>query len=89
LTDNLPNLYVTALARDINNPTIAPASRYTINLQDTAIPLLPNSELLITEKSYIVPGYTAGGNVDKMLYPLVVAAIRDFVPSQLTSGGSQ
>jgi hypothetical protein len=32
LIDNLPNLYVAAMARDINNPTIAPARQYTINL---------------------------------------------------------
>jgi hypothetical protein len=87
LIANLPNLYVAAITRDINNPTIAPASQYTINLQDTS--LVPrNASLLITERSYIVPGTTAGGNVDYMLYPLVVAAIRDFVPSQLASGGA-
>ena len=78
---NLPNLYVAAIARDINNPTIAPASQYTLNLK--GISLVPqNAPLLITERSYIVPGTTAGGNVDSMLYPLVVAAIRDFIPSQ-------
>src|SRR5262249_39722237 len=78
---NLQNLYVAAIARDINNPTIAPASQYTLNLEGTS--LIPrNASLLITERSYIVPGTTAGGNVDYMLYPLVVAAIRDFVPSQ-------
>jgi hypothetical protein len=78
---DLPNLYVAAIARDINNPTIAPASQYTVNLQGTS--LVPsNAALLITERSYIVPDTTAGGNVDYMLYPLVVAAIRDFVPSR-------
>jgi hypothetical protein len=86
LKDNLPNLYVTALARDIKNPTIAPASPYTINLQDTPTPLPLNAGLLVTERSYIVPGYTAGGNVDKMLYPLVVAATQDFEPPQSTGG---
>ena len=89
LIDNLPNLYVAAIARDIGNPTIAPASRYAINLQDTPTPLPLNAKLLITERSYIVPGDTAGGNVDEMLYPWVVAAIRDFDPSQLTSGASR
>ena len=85
LIDNLPNLYVAAVARDINNPTIAAARRYTINLQDTPIPLPPTAGLLITERSYIVPGSTAGGDVDKMLYPLVVAATQDFEPSQSTN----
>jgi len=85
LKDNLSNLYVAALARDVTNPTIAPASRYTINLQDTPTPLPLNAGLLVTERSYIVPGYTAGGNVDKMLYPLVVAATQDFEPSQVTT----
>jgi hypothetical protein len=80
LIANLPNLYVAAVARDINNPAIAPASRYTIDLQGTS--LLPRgAALLITERSYIVPGTTAGGNVDYMLYPIVVAAIRDFPPA--------
>ena len=88
LTDNLPNLYVVALARDISNPTIAPASRYAINLEDTQIPLPPSAKLLVTERSYIVPGYTASGNVDKMLYPLVVAATQDFEPSQSTNGAA-
>jgi hypothetical protein len=78
---NLPNLYAAAIARDINNFTIAPARQYTLNLRGTY--LVPrNASLVITERSYIVPGSTAGGNVDYMLYPLVVAAIRDFVPSQ-------
>ena len=80
LIANLPNLYVVAITRDINNPTIAPASQYTIDLQGTS--LVPiNAALLITERSYIVPGTTAGGNVDYMLYPIVVAAIRDFPPA--------
>jgi hypothetical protein len=84
LMDNLPNLYVAALARNINNPTIAPARRYTINLGDTQIRLPLRAKLLVTERSYIVPGRTAGGNVDKMLYPVVVAATRDFASSQST-----
>jgi hypothetical protein len=84
LIDNLPNLYVAAMTRDINNPTIAPARRYTINLQGDSLPI--NAKLVITERSYIVPRTTTGGNVDDMLYPLVVAAIQDFEPSQITGG---
>jgi hypothetical protein len=86
LIDNLPNLYVAAMARDINNPTIAPARQYTINLQGASLPM--NAKLVITERSYIVPRATAGGNVDDMLYPLVVAAIQDFEPLQTTGGGA-
>ena len=85
LIDNLSNLYVAPIARNIDNPTVARARQYTINLKGTS--LLPrDASLLITERSYIVPGSTAGGNVDDMLYPLVVAAIRDFVPAQVTTG---
>jgi hypothetical protein len=87
LLDNLPNLYVAGLARNIDNPTIQPAVKYAINLQGTT--LLPeNAPLLVTERSYIVPGTTAGGNVEAMLYPLVVAAVRDFAPPQSTSAGA-
>jgi hypothetical protein len=46
LKDNLPNLYVAALARNINNPTIAPAKQYTINLRDTQIRLPLRAKLL-------------------------------------------
>jgi hypothetical protein len=77
LTTNLSNLYVAAIARDINNPTIAAASAYCIDLMGTS--LIPLGEpISITERSYIVPGTTTGGNVDYMLYPLVVAASHDF-----------
>jgi hypothetical protein len=86
LIDNLPNLYVAAMARDINNPTIAPARQYTIDLQGDSLPI--NAKLVITERSYIVPRTTTGGNVDDMLYPLVVAAIQDFEPSQTAGGGA-
>jgi hypothetical protein len=84
LIANLSNLYVAAMARDINNPTIAPAKQYTINLRDAQIRLPLRAGLLITERSYIVPSRTAGGNVDRMLYPVVVAASRDFESSQST-----
>jgi hypothetical protein len=78
---NLPNLYVAAVARDINNPTIAPAGQYTIDLEGTS--LVPiNTPLQITERSYVLPGTTTGGNVNYMLYPVVVAARKDFVPPQ-------
>jgi len=79
LIDDLPKLYVAAVVRDINNPTIAPASQYAIDLEGTS--LIPiNTPLTITERSYVVPGTTTGGNVNYMLYPAVVAARKDFVP---------
>jgi hypothetical protein len=78
---NLPNLYVVAVARDINNPTIAPASQYTIDLEGTS--LVPiNTPIQIQGRSYICPGTTTGGNVNYMLNPLVVAANKDFIPQQ-------
>ena len=84
LMANLPNLYVTAIARDINNRAIATAAHYTINLTAAAQAVgqnLPaNAPLVITERSYIVPGTTTGGNVNFMLYPMVVAASTDFCP---------
>jgi hypothetical protein len=58
LIANLPNLYVAAVARNINNPTIAAASQYAINLEGAS--LVPeNVPLTITERSYIVPGRSA------------------------------
>jgi len=77
LSANLPNLYVTAIARDINNPNIAPAQQYAMDLEKTS--LIPiDGPLAIVERSYIVPGTTTGGDVNYMLYPLVVAASEDF-----------
>jgi hypothetical protein len=81
LLANLPALYVTAVARNINNPTIKAANQYTINLE--GISLVPElAFLILTERSYILPGSTAGGNVDQMIYPLVVAAKENFEQSQ-------
>ncbi|MGH9437702.1 MAG: hypothetical protein ACRD22_07360 [Terriglobia bacterium] len=81
LMANLPNLYVAAVARDINNPTIAPAGQYTIDLKGTS--LIPiNTPIQFQGRAYVLPGTTAGGNVDYMLLPLVVAARKDFVPQQ-------
>jgi len=84
LIANLPSLYVTAIARDINNRAIATAPKYTIDLTAAAQALgqdLPaTAPLVITERSYIVPGTTTGGNVNFMLYPMVVAASTDFCP---------
>ena len=83
LMANLPNLYVTAIARDINNPTIGPARQYAIDLKGTS--LVPiDATLVITERSYIVPGTTTGGDVNGMLYPLVVAARNNFFLGPLT-----
>lgn len=81
LMANLPNLYVAGVARNINNPTIAPAAQYTIDLKGTS--LIPiNTPIQFQGRAYICPGTTAGGNVDFMLLPLVVAARKDFPPQQ-------
>lgn len=78
LRANLANLYVTAVARGTNNRTIAAATQYMINLDgDNLVPA--NAALVITERSYVLPGSTAGANVDFMLYPLVVADSQNFV----------
>jgi hypothetical protein len=85
LIANLQNLYVAPMARNTDNLTVARARQYTISLMGMS--LLPkDARLLVTERSYIVPGSTAGGNVDDMIYPSVVAAIRDFVPAQVANG---
>lgn len=79
LIENIEKLYLTFIARDCNNSTIAAASPYCINLMGTSlIPLL--TPIQIAERSYILPGKTTGGNVDNMLYPIVVAAIENFPP---------
>lgn len=77
LQTNVNNLYLTFIARDITNPTIALAAAYGINLMGTS--LVPAGlPISIAERSYIVPGTTAGGNLNYMLYPMVIAAEDDF-----------
>ncbi len=77
LRENIFKLYVSALTRDVNNPATAAINKYCINLNGTT--LLPEgAPLSIAERSYIVPGTTTGGNVNEMLYPLIVAAADDF-----------
>jgi len=81
LIDDLPELYVAAVARDINNPTIAPAGQYTIDLKGTS--LIPiDTPIEFQSRAYVLPGSTAGGNVNFMLLPVVVAARKDFLPQQ-------
>lgn len=77
LRANLSSLYVSFIARNCNNPTIAAASPYCINLQGFSL-IPPLHPITITERSYIMPGTTSGGNVDYMLYPIIVAATNDF-----------
>jgi len=73
----LPYLYVTFIARNCNNPTIASAQKYCINLMgDSLIPA--SSPISFTERSYIRPGTTTGGNVNIMVYPQLIAATQDF-----------
>ncbi len=77
LLANINNLYVTFIARDCNNPTIAAANNFCINLMGTS--LVPAGfPLSVTERSYVLPGTTTGANPDDMVYPFVVAATHDF-----------
>lgn len=77
LIDNIDNLYVTFIARDCNNPTIQAANAYCLSLEGISlIPLI--APISITERSYVLPGTTTGGNLNNMLYPIVVAAANDF-----------
>lgn len=83
LIANIENLYVVAIARDINNPTIEPASEYCINLMGTTLIPLENP-INITERSYIVPGTTTGGDLNYMIYPLLVTATQNFLSEPST-----
>lgn len=77
LINNISNLYVTFIARDCNNSTIISANAYCINLQGNS--LIPAGDpISIVERSYVLPGKTTGGNLDYMLYPIIVAADTDF-----------
>jgi hypothetical protein len=77
LKASLPYLYITFIARNCNNPAIAAAQKYCINLMGNS--LIPaTSAISITERSYIRPGTATGGNVNIMLYPAIVAATQDF-----------
>ena len=41
--------------------------------------LVPSGEpISIAERSYVVPGGTSGGNVNFMVYPIIIAATADF-----------
>ena len=80
LAQALPYLYVTFIARDCSNPTINAASAYCINLLGDS--LVPAADpISFTERSYIRPTTTTGGNVNIMIYPSLVAATSDFTPS--------
>lgn len=79
LIENADKLYLTFMARDINNPTIAAASAYGINLMGTS--LVPAGQpISIAERSYVVPERTAGGNINFMVYPIIIAATTNFIP---------
>jgi hypothetical protein len=77
LINHISKLYVTFIARDCNNSTISAANSYCINLMGhSLVPL--DKPITIVERSYVLPGTTTGGNVDYMLYPIIVAADADF-----------
>jgi hypothetical protein len=69
---------VTFIARNCNNATIAAANAYCIDLMGRSlIPL--DAPISITERSYVVPGTTTGGNPTKMVYPYIIAATHAFI----------
>jgi hypothetical protein len=78
LTENISKLYVTFIARNCNNSTIAAAHAYCIDLMGSSlIPL--EDPISIIERSYVVPGTTTGGNPAKMVYPYIIAATHTFI----------
>lgn len=77
LAANISNLYVTFITRDSNNLTSI--SQYGMYLMGNS--LVPQGDpISIAERSYIVPGTTTGGNINYMIYPIVIAATADFLP---------
>ncbi len=78
LKKNIESLYITFIARNINNPTIKSISKYGINLQGTSLVPAGNA-ISVAERSYVVPCTTTGGDLNYMLYPIVIAASQDFI----------
>ena len=77
LSAEIANLYVTFIARDCTNSTVAAIpEQYCINFTSSQVPL--DGMIGIAERSYIMPGTTTGGNNNEMLYPLIIAAHTDF-----------
>jgi hypothetical protein len=78
LTENLAKFYVTFIARNCHNATIAAANAYCIDLMGSSlIPL--DDPITIFERSYVVPGRTAGGYPPTMVYPYIIAATHTFI----------
>jgi hypothetical protein len=78
LTDNIAKLYVTFMARNCNNATIAAAKAYCIDLMGRSlIPL--DDPISIVERSYVVPSRTTGGYPPNMVYPYIIAATHTFI----------
>jgi hypothetical protein len=79
LTENISKFYVTFIARNCNNATIAAAHAYCIDLMGSSlIPL--DDPISIFERSYVVPDRTAGGYPPAMVYPYIIAATHTFIP---------
>jgi hypothetical protein len=74
-------LYATFVARDCDNPTIAAASEFCIDLMGNSL-IPPEDPISITERSYIVPDTTTGGYVPAMVYPYIIAHAHNFVAVQ-------
>ena len=78
LTENISKLYVTFIARNCNNATIAAANASCIDLMGRSlIPL--DAPISIIERAYVVPGRTAGGSPPEMVYPYIIAATHTFI----------
>jgi hypothetical protein len=78
LTENISKFYVTFIARNCHNATIAAANAYCIDLMGSSlIPL--EDPITIFERSYVVPGRTAGGYPPEMVYPYIIAATHTFI----------
>jgi hypothetical protein len=78
LTENISKLYVTFIARNCQNATIAAANAYCIDLMGRSlIPL--EDPISIVERSYVVPGRTTGGYPPEMVYPYIIAATHAFI----------
>jgi hypothetical protein len=78
LTEHISKLYVTFIARNCNNSTIAAANTYCIDLMGSSlIPL--DDPISIVERSYVVPGRTTGGYPPEMVYPYIIAATHTFI----------
>jgi len=78
LREEISKLYVSFVARNCDNSTIATVQDHCIDLQgSTLVPL--DKTISITERSYILPGSTTGAYVPQMVYPFIISATHNFI----------